>query len=92
MAVRKKVGRGWVAFTEHALDGMEALGITRRQVLDVITAASECEIQSGRDDERENGRIQIKGEIDAGFVLIVLAANIEPEVVVVTAFWIEGDE
>ena len=55
-------------------------------------SASHCKVQSGRENERENRRIQVDGEIGLRSVRIILAANIEPEVVVVTAFWIEGDE
>lgn len=90
-AIQKKVGAGWYRFTNSCIDGMEASGINPGDILDVILDAADSTVQSGLTGEkaRQNGRVAIRGKILEHSVRVVVDAVSDPEVVVISAHWIE---
>lgn len=93
LGIQKKVNGRWVMYTEHAISGMEASGISRGDVEDVIMTATDCTIQSGLTGKKaqQNGRIRIEGEVAERPLRVIVDPNTEPEVVVISAHWITGE-
>ena len=62
---------------------MEASGISRGDVVDLIMDATDCLRQ-------KNGRYRIDGDLMGRATRVIVDGRFEPEVVIVSAHWIGG--
>ena len=63
--IKIAIDKGFHEFTAHGIDCIEILAITRRDVLDMILEASNCERQ-------ENGRYRIDSDIGGDPIRVIL--------------------